>query len=210
MICISERRTGARARGVGEAELGGPIGAIQQLPTPPVALVKSELPKLLAPVLAPLVRNLTGLLIMAEDQPQYENRVLVDGESPPDRWGLPRLRIRFRHSARDLAAGEILIRTSRQVLRKAGAIAFYRHKIHTFSHAVGTVRMGTDARTSVLDPDGRFRGVENLTITDASVFPTSASVNPSLTIAANALRSAERLLARAPVARVAGHAGAAH
>ena len=46
--------------------------------------------------------------------------------------------------------------------------------------------------------------MENLTITDASVFPTSASVNPSLTIAANALRSAERLLARAPVARVTG------
>src|SRR3954447_1882962 len=203
-------RTGAQARGVDEGELRGPMGAIQQRPAPPVALVKAELPKLLATVLAPLVRNLTGLLVMAEDQPQYGTRVLLDDESPPDRWGLPRLRIRFRHSARDLAAGEILIRTARRGLRKAGAIAFYRHKIHTFSHAVGTVRMGTDARTSVLDPDGRFRGVENLTITDASVFPTSASVNPSLTIAANALRSAERLLARAPVARVTGHAGAAH
>jgi choline dehydrogenase-like flavoprotein len=189
--------------------LTGPIGAIQQLPTPPVALVKAEMPKLLAPVLAPLVRNLTGLLVMAEDQPRYENRVLLDRESPPDRWGLPRLRIRFRHSARDLAAGEILTRTARRVLRKAGAFAWYRHKIHTFSHGVGTVRMGTDARTSVLDPDGRFRGVENLTVTDASVFPTSASVNPSLTIAANALRAAERLLARAPAAR-ATRAGAAH
>jgi choline dehydrogenase-like flavoprotein len=174
-----------------------------------VALVKAEMPKLLAPVLAPLVRNLTGLLVMAEDQPRYENRVLLDRESPPDRWGLPRLRIQFRHSARDLAAGEILTRTARRVLRKAGAFAWYRHKIHTFSHGVGTVRMGTDARTSVLDPDGRFRGVENLTVTDASVFPTSASVNPSLTIAANALRAAERLLARAPAAR-ATHAGAAH
>ncbi len=205
----AQGRTGAQARRGGEGELAGPIGAIQQLPTPPVALVKSELPKLLAPVLAPLVRNLTGLLVMAEDQPRYENRVLLDRELPPDRWGLPRLRIQFRHSARDLAAGEILTRTARRVLRKAGAIAWYRHRIHTFSHAVGTVRMGTDARTSVLDPDGRFRGVENLTITDASVFPTSASVNPSLTIAANALRAAERLVARAPVARQT-HAGAAH
>lgn len=188
----------------------GPIGTIQQLPTPPVALVKAEMPRLLAPVLAPLVRNLTGLLVMAEDQPRYENRVLLDRESAPDRWGLPRLRIRFRHSARDLAAGETLIRTAWRVLRKAGAFAWYQHKIHTFSHAVGTVRMGTDPARSVLDPDGRFRGIENLTVTDASVFPTSASVNPSLTIAANALRSAERLAARAPVAASAGHAGAAH
>ena len=188
----------------------GPIGAIQQLPTPPVALVKAEMPRLLAPVLAPLVRNLTGLLVMAEDQPQYQNRVLLDREAAPDRWGLPRLRIRFRHSARDLEAGEILIRTARRVLRKAGAFAWYRHKIHTFSHGVGTVRMGANPATSVLDPDGRFRGIENLTVTDASVFPTSAAVNPSLTIAANALRSAERLLARAPVAAATGHAGAAH
>jgi choline dehydrogenase-like flavoprotein len=203
----ADGRGGAGAR---DEPLTGPIGAIQQLPTPPVALVKAEMPKLLAPILAPLVRNLTGLLVMAEDQPRYENRVLLDGDSPPDRWGLPRLRIQFRHSARDLAAGELLIRTARRVLRKAGAIAWYRHKIHTFSHGVGTVRMGRDPSTSVLDPDGRFRGIENLTVTDASVFPTSASVNPSLTIAANALRSAEQLLARAPAAAATGHAGAAH
>ena len=196
--------------GAGAPSFTGPIGAIQQLPTPPVALVKAEVPRLLAPILAPLVQHLTGLLVMAEDQPQYVNRVLLDRESPPDRWGLPRLRIQFRHSARDLAAGEVLTRTARRVLRKAGAIAWYPHKIHTFSHAVGTVRMGTDPRTSVLDADGRFRGIENLTVTDASVFPTSASVNPSLTIAANALRAAERLLARAPVAAATGHAGAAH
>ena len=188
----------------------GPIGAIQQLPTPPVALVKAELPRLLAPVLAPLVRNLTGLLVMAEDQPQYDNRVLLDAGTPPDRWGLPRLRIQFRHSARDLAAGELLIRTARRVLRKAGAIGWYRHKIHTFSHGVGTVRMGSDPTTSVLDADGRFRGLENLTVADASVFPTSAAVNPSLTIAANALRMAGRILARGRVTATTGHAGAAH
>jgi choline dehydrogenase-like flavoprotein len=212
-------RAGARARREGGThqvprfardDIWGPIGAIQQLPTPPVALVKAELPRLLAPALAPLVRNLTGLLVMAEDQPQYENRVILDTGAPADRWGLPRLHIQFRHTARDLAAGELLIRTARRVLRKAGAIGWYRHKIHTFSHGVGTVRMGSDPATSVLDPDGRFRGLENLTVTDASVFPTSAAVNPSLTIAANALRMSRRLLARARVPAASGHAGAAH
>jgi choline dehydrogenase-like flavoprotein len=69
--------------------------------------------------------------------------------------------------------------------------------------------MGTDSATSVLDPDCRYRGVANLTVTDASVFPTSAGVNPSLTIAANALRVARRLLARSTSATSSPrHAGA--
>ena len=75
---------------------------------------------------------------------------------------------------------------------------FYRHRIGTFSHAVGTVRMGSDPRTSALDADCRFRGLENLYVVDGSVMPTSAGVNPSLTIAANALRAAHRLVARSP------------
>ena len=83
-----------------------------------------------------------------------------------------------------LIAGETLVRVARRVLRRAGAVGWYRHKVHTFSHGVGTARMGTDPAASVLDPDCRFRGLENLTITDASVFPTSAGVNPSLTITA--------------------------
>jgi choline dehydrogenase-like flavoprotein len=60
--------------------------------------------------------------------------------------------------------------------------------VSTFSHAVGTVRMGTDPSTSALDPSCNFRGVENLYVVDGSFMPTSAAVNPSLTIAANALR----------------------
>ena len=48
--------------------------------------------------------------------------------------------------------------------------------------------MGDDAETSVLDENCRFRGIDNLFVTDGSVFPTSGGVNPSLTIAANALR----------------------
>jgi choline dehydrogenase-like flavoprotein len=53
--------------------------------------------------------------------------------------------------------------------------------------------MGTDPVTSPVDPEGRFRGLENLYVADASVFPTSAAVNPSLTIAACALRLGARL-----------------
>jgi choline dehydrogenase-like flavoprotein len=170
----------------------GKLGALQQLPTPPSALVRANLPRYLAPLAAPLVDHLTGLLVIAEDQPQFENRVHVDDASP-DRWGMPRLLIRHRYTPRDREAGRTLAREARRILRRAGALALYRHRILTFSHAVGTMRMGTDPATSVLDEYGRFRGVDNLHVVDGSALPTSAGVNPSLTIAANALRSARRL-----------------
>ena len=48
--------------------------------------------------------------------------------------------------------------------------------------------MGLDARTAPLDEHGRFRGLDNVYVVDGSALPRSASVNPSLTIAANALR----------------------
>lgn len=181
------------------ASPAGPLGAMQQLPTPPVALVRAELPRLLGAAVAPWIPHLTGLLIMAEDQPRLENRVLLD-RGAPDRYGLPPLAVRHRHTPRDLAAGAALVKMARKILRRAGALACYRHRIHTFSHAVGTVRMGQDPGRAPLDPDLRFRGLDNLTVTDASTFPTSAAVNPSLTIAATALRAARRLLARSTAA----------
>lgn len=170
----------------------GKLGALQQLPTPPSALVRANLPRYLAPLAAPLVDHLTGLLVIAEDQPQFDNRVVLNGASR-DRWGLPRLVIHHRYTARDREAGVTLSREARRILRQAGALALYRHRILTFSHAVGTLRMGTDPGTSVLDEWGRFRGVENLHVVDGSALPTSAGVNPSLTIAATALRAGVRI-----------------
>jgi choline dehydrogenase-like flavoprotein len=54
--------------------------------------------------------------------------------------------------------------------------------------------MGIDPAGSPLDPVCRFRGLANLWVTDGSALPMSAGVNPSLTIAANALRAAEAIV----------------
>jgi choline dehydrogenase-like flavoprotein len=172
----------------------GKLGGIQQLATPPAGLVRAQLPHLLGAACAPWVDHLTGLLVIAEDQPQYENRVLLDRHIDP--YGIPRLQISHRYSERDIAAGGALARHAGAILRRVGAWALYRHRITTFSHAVGTVRMGLDPRTSALDPQCQFRGLENLYVVDGSVLPTSAGVNPSLTIAANALRVAHSLAGR--------------
>ena len=171
----------------------GKLGGIQQLSSPPAGLVKAQLPRPLGTMCAPWVSHLTGLLVIAEDQPQYDNRVLLDG-GRSDRFGLPPLQVTHRYSDRDLSAGRALAGRAGAILRRAGAWGLYRHRIGTLSHAVGTVRMGLDPRTSALDYNCRFRGLENLYVVDGSVMPTSAGVNPSLTIAANALRAAHRLV----------------
>ena len=60
--------------------------------------------------------------------------------------------------------------------------------IHTYSHALGTARFGTDPLTAALDPWCRYFGVDNLFVVDGSFMPSSGGVNPSLTIAANGFR----------------------
>lgn len=62
-------------------------------------------------------------------------------------------------------------------------------------HPGGTCRFGEDPRSSVLDRDCKVHGLSNLFVVDASFMPRSGAINPSLTIAANALRVAPRIAA---------------
>jgi len=168
----------------------GKLGNIQQEQTPSGNVIKAIIPKALQIPLLPIAKHLLGLLVIAEDQPQYNNHVTVDGKVS-DKYGLPQLQISHRHTARDFAARAALARKAKQILRMAGAKLQYTLGIKTFTHAVGTVRMGNDQKTSALDPFCEFRGVKNLYVADGSFMPTSSAVNPSLTIAANALRVGE-------------------
>ena len=172
---------------------GDKLGSVQQMMTPPKELVRAHLPRGLQTVLGAFTEQLTGLLCIAEDQPRHANGVGVDW-GVRDRYGLPQLVIDTSYSPRDEQAVLALARRARAVLGTMGALTSYTHRVKTFSHAVGTLRMGRDASTTPLDAHGRFRGVDNLWVTDGSALPMSAGVNPSLTIAANALRAAERIV----------------
>ncbi len=165
----------------------GKLGSMQQLQTPPIGLVHSMVPWPFGKLLGLGVPHLTGLLVMAEDQPRFDNHVAVDTDTI-DRFGLPQLLVSHHYTGRDYAARDALLDKAGEILKTAGAIFCYRHMIKTFSHAVGTVRMGRDPGTSALDEHCRFRGVENLFVVDGSFMPTSGGLNPSLTISANALR----------------------
>jgi choline dehydrogenase-like flavoprotein len=70
----------------------------------------------------------------------------------------------------------------------------HSHKSRNTTHQCGTLCFGTDPRSSVLDPFCRAHDVRNLFVVDASFFPSSAAVNPALTIAAQALRVADHIV----------------
>jgi choline dehydrogenase-like flavoprotein len=65
-----------------------------------------------------------------------------------------------------------------------------------FGHVSGTCRAGEDPKTSVVDKDCRAHDLSNLYVADSSWFPSSGGVNPSLTIAAGALRVADAIAKR--------------
>jgi len=123
--------------------------------------------------------------IMTEDLADPENRVLLDGKG----------RIHLMHHPTNRGAHELLLRHLGAALRKAGLpiILYDRRGIDALQHQCGTLRFGTDPRSSVLDPWCKAHDLDNLHVIDASFLPSSAAVNPSLTILAQALRASERL-----------------
>ncbi len=166
----------------------GPWGMIQAVQTPPPEFIEAQAyPLMVRKVGVATLPYHAYLLVMAEDLPRWENHVALD-RGTGDRNGLPRIRVHHRYLARDLRARRGLYREAARILRRAGAIARGRLPIHTYSHAIGTCRFGTDPTQSVLDPWCAVHGVSNLFVVDGSFFPSSGGVNPSLTIAANGLR----------------------
>ncbi len=145
-----------------------------------------DLTRVPAAIAARVFGNAKVFVGLIEDLPYADNRVLP-GKGPTD--------IRFQYEF----APELLQR--RRAFRREIRKAFRGHRRMflgfqpelNFGHPCGTLRFGTDPRSSVLDADCRVHGMENLYVVDASFMPTSTGVNPSLTIAANALRVAERL-----------------
>ncbi|WP_368073669.1 GMC family oxidoreductase [Tateyamaria omphalii] len=93
----------------------------------------------------------------------------------------------------------------RKAFRRAIRKAFRKHlsflvslqPVLNFGHPLGTLRFGTDPATSVLRPDCRTHDLDNLYVADGSFMPSSMGVNPSLTIAANALRVGDLIAAAA-------------
>jgi choline dehydrogenase-like flavoprotein len=117
-----------------------------------------------------------------------------------DNRGLPKPRVHFSYGENEkkmTAHGERLMG---EIWRAAGARRTWT--FHRSAHVVGTCRMGSEPADSVVDQNGRSFDVPNLFICDNSVFPSSLSANPALTIMALALRTADKFLENSSPARM--------
>ena len=133
--------------------------------------------------------HMAGLVPVAETEPRPENRVDLMEET--DQYGLRIPRVTFSYSENDKRLQRHAVEFMRQVLLAAGGRDLWVSD--DTSHILGTCRMGNDARSSVVNADGRSWDIPNLWICDGSLFPTCGGVNPSLTIQALALRMGSRI-----------------
>jgi choline dehydrogenase-like flavoprotein len=162
---------------------GEPLGNIQLLGKISGPILASDTPIPL-PVARWIADRSVDLLAMSEDLPNPNSRVtLQDGQ----------IRLDWKRS--NWQAHLALVAKLKAKLRQAGypivlSRAFDRR---TPSHQCGTARMGADPAASVVNAYCRSHDHANLFIVDASVLPTSAAVNPALTIAALALRTAQHI-----------------
>jgi choline dehydrogenase-like flavoprotein len=117
---------------------------------------------------------------------------------------LPRGRIQLSYTPNNVESFDRLKDRWVYILKKAGHAstsaplhAYFKKRIplEGVGHQNGTCRMGTDPKTSVLDPQCKAHDLDNLYVVDASCFVSASAVNPSLTIIANAIRIADHLLA---------------
>ncbi|WP_445166433.1 GMC oxidoreductase [Mycolicibacterium sp. Dal123E01] len=140
-------------------------------------------------------RVISGGLVLAaimEDLPYRDNRVLPSDRPSTD--GRQRLRLRYRMHPNEIQRREVFLGALKEVLQPFRTLTLRTGESNgTLGHVCGTVRFGTDPATSVLNPQNRAHEVDNLYVVDASFFPSSSGINPSLTIAANALRVGEHI-----------------
>ncbi|GMU78694.1 MAG: hypothetical protein AMXMBFR46_14890 [Acidimicrobiia bacterium] len=150
--------------------------------------------------------RMAAFTMQGEDLPQASNRVDLDPRIR-DVWGLPAGRVTYSPHRHEIACARHWAPRLEAVLREAGAHSTFwvtspplaEHQragsdpTPVSRHVMGTARMGSDPRTSVCDPHQRCWDVDNVVVTDSSVFPTSTGYGPTLTIVATALRAARSL-----------------
>jgi choline dehydrogenase-like flavoprotein len=139
-----------------------------------------------------------GMGGIGEFLPNKDTFVTVD-ENVKDEFGVPVASIQSFVGESELKIIESMEKTSKEILRASGAgeivEEFSTYDFFSASHVFGTCRMGKDPEKSVVGPDLKSYEVDNLLVTDASVFPSSGGGDaPSLTIEALSLRAADLLI----------------
>jgi choline dehydrogenase-like flavoprotein len=136
--------------------------------------------------------NTSMLAVISEDLPEAHNRVELDPKLK-DSNGIPAPKIFYKTAPNTRKLLDHAIRNAEKLLKAAGATDVITTPLLRQGgwHLMGTARMGEDPAQSVVDPHGQSHDVDNLFVVDGSVFVTSAAVNPTPTIQALALRTAD-------------------
>ena len=139
-----------------------------------------------------------GFEVFHDFLPDDRTRMELDPEVR-DRWGLPVARIHLDPSGHHKTAGRWLVDRGLEVLDDLGADRLERRLEGDIASFLvqGTCRAGRDPRTSVLNSYCQTHEVPNLWVVDGSFMPTSGGAAPTLTILANAFRTADHIAERA-------------
>ena len=162
-----------------------------------------------APAIAPgftldlMAKHSLDFWLTSEDLPDPENRVTLDRNgrivlsyTPNNEEGHTRLIKKLESVMQHQTSCSIHGKNCHVGLFGRNLFVGQRIPLAGVAHQNGTLRFGTDPRTSVLDRNCRAHEVDNLYVVDGSFFPSSGAVNPALTIMANALRVGDHLLTR--------------
>jgi len=162
-----------------------PLGNLQMLGKLRAPMVKAARPWAPMWALRTVTDRSLDIYLTTEDLPRQDNRVSINGDKIMINW-----------TPNNLAPHQELVKRVSRVVRRAGypVLLTERMGIATNSHMCGTAVAGTDPSSSVLDRECRSHDVNNLFVVDGSFFPSSAALNPALTIAANALRVAPTIV----------------
>ncbi|MFJ2217264.1 FAD-dependent oxidoreductase [Streptomyces sp. NPDC101062] len=161
-----------------------PLGNLQLMGRLPTAAVAAARPRTPRRLLAAATARSVEWWVMSEDLPTPRNRVVLGSGGT--------ITLHWRPTNTD--AHRRLTRAAARMMRRAGypLVLAERMGVEATGHQCGTTVFGTDEARSVLDPLCRSHQVHNLYVVDGGFFPSSAAVNPTLTIAAQALRTARR------------------
>ena len=176
-----------------------PLGLIQMCASSDAEQIKGEaLPSWLDWLpdmpFSEMARHSMDFWLSSEDLPRAENRIFYDGD-----------RVMLDVTENNMEAHRRLKGKLEEYLNRIGSRSILLERRLYFgkgiplggtAHQAGTCRFGTDPASSVLDLNCKAHQLDNLYVTDASFFPSIGSVNPTLTIIANALRVAEHVRGR--------------
>jgi choline dehydrogenase-like flavoprotein len=170
-----------------DGEGGPPLGNIQLLGRISGKVLKGTLARVPEWLLDKISQHAIDFYAMSEDVPHPESRIMVDGDKIVLQW----------HRT-NWDAHLLLVAKLKAILRSVGfpLVLSKPFDKRTPSHQCGTVRMGKEPATAPLDVYCRSFDHQNLFVMDASFLPTSAAVNPALTVASQALRVAHHIAAK--------------